>query len=147
MGSDLGGQFAAIHAGHDDIGEQKIDRALMAGDDLQSGGAIFGFENFVALRFQILAGEAAEIGLVFDEENGFLAAIGAGKAESLLCGEQPLRGHRRAENRRGKRCRAAAGCRQRCKPPLCFTMPYTVESPSPVPLAPLVVKKGSKMRD
>ena len=31
-------------------------------------------------------------------------------------------------------------------PPLCSTIPYTVESPSPVPLPPrLVLKKGSKM--
>jgi len=31
-------------------------------------------------------------------------------------------------------------------PPLCFTMPYTVLSPSPVPLPrPLVVKNGSKI--
>src|SRR2546421_6651011 len=35
----------------------------------------------------------------------------------------------------------------RSKPPACFTIPYTVASPSPVPL-PLsfVVKNGSKMR-
>ena len=32
-------------------------------------------------------------------------------------------------------------------PPLCSTMPYTVDSPRPVPLpASLVVKNGSKMR-
>jgi hypothetical protein len=32
-------------------------------------------------------------------------------------------------------------------PPLCLTMPNTVESPSPVPLpTPLVVKNGSKTR-
>ena len=33
------------------------------------------------------------------------------------------------------------------KPPLCFTMPYTVARPRPVPLpTPFVVKNGSKMR-
>ena len=33
-------------------------------------------------------------------------------------------------------------------PPLCFTTPYTVARPRPVPLpSSLVVKKGSKMRD
>ena len=32
------------------------------------------------------------------------------------------------------------------KPPVCFTIPYTVESPSPVPLpTSLVVKNGSKI--
>jgi hypothetical protein len=31
-------------------------------------------------------------------------------------------------------------------PPLCFTMPYTVARPSPVPFpGPFVVKKGSKI--
>jgi hypothetical protein len=55
-----------------------------------------------------------------------------------------------------------ASCRGRCTrnvaprpgalstsmpPPLCATMPYTVESPSPVPLPrPFVVKNGSKTR-
>ncbi|GBE34454.1 hypothetical protein BMS3Bbin06_00979 [bacterium BMS3Bbin06] len=34
------------------------------------------------------------------------------------------------------------------KPPCCFTIPYTVGSPSPVPLpTSFVVKKGSKTRD
>ena len=33
------------------------------------------------------------------------------------------------------------------KPPLCFTTPYTVASPSPVPFpCSFVVKNGSKMR-
>ena len=33
-------------------------------------------------------------------------------------------------------------------PPLCVTIPWTVDKPSPVPFpTPLVVKKGSKMRD
>ena len=33
-------------------------------------------------------------------------------------------------------------------PPVCFTMPYTVESPRPVPLpTSLVVKNGSKRCD
>ena len=32
-------------------------------------------------------------------------------------------------------------------PPLCFTIPYTVERPRPVPCpSPLVVKNGSKTR-
>jgi hypothetical protein len=32
-------------------------------------------------------------------------------------------------------------------PPLCWTIPYTVARPSPVPLpGPLVVKNGSKIR-
>jgi len=32
------------------------------------------------------------------------------------------------------------------KPPVCLTMPYTVDSPSPVPLpTSLVVKNGSKI--
>ena len=81
---DLRGQFAAIHAGHDDVGEQEVDGALVAGDDLQSSGAVFGFEDFVALGFQILAGEMAEMGFIFDEEDGLLPAIGAGKAERVL---------------------------------------------------------------
>jgi len=35
----------------------------------------------------------------------------------------------------------------RMYPPLCFTIPYTVDSPSPVPLPCFfVVKNGSKIR-
>jgi hypothetical protein len=34
----------------------------------------------------------------------------------------------------------------RTRPPCRDTMPYTTDSPSPVPRAPLVVKKGSKAR-
>src|ERR1700674_1744624 len=79
------GQFAAIHAGHNDIREQEIDHALMAGYDLQSGGAVFGFEDLVTLRFQILAGETAEIGFIFYEEDSRLPMIGAGKTEGILC--------------------------------------------------------------
>ena len=63
---DLHCQFAAIHAGHNDIGEQEVDHALVTGYDLQSGGTVFGFEDFVTLRFQILAGETAEIVFIFD---------------------------------------------------------------------------------
>ena len=59
---------------------------LVAVDDLQSSSAVFGFENLVALRFQILAGEAAEIGFIFDEKDGFLSTIGARKAERILRG-------------------------------------------------------------
>ncbi len=56
----------------------------MAGDDLQGSGAVFGFEDLVALGLEILAGEMAEMGLIFDEENGLLSTIGAGKDERVL---------------------------------------------------------------
>ncbi len=111
--ADVRRQFAAIHAGHDDIGKQKIDRAPVAVDNLQRGGAVFSLENLVALSFQILAGESAEIGFIFDEQDGLLPMLGARKRDELPARRQRLRAHRRAENRRGKRCRAAAGCRQK----------------------------------
>ena len=63
MPGDLRSQFAAIHSGHDDIGEQKIDGASVAIDDLQRGRAVFGFEDSVPLLFQVLLGEATEIRL------------------------------------------------------------------------------------
>ena len=85
-GGNLAGQFAAVHSGHNDVGEQKVDSTFMAGYDLQGGGAIFGFEDLVALRLQVLPGEAAEIDLVFDEENGFLPTFGMREAESVVRG-------------------------------------------------------------
>jgi len=75
------GQFAAVHPGHNDIGEQEIDGALVSVDDLQSSATVFGFEDLVALGFQILARETAEIGFIFDEQDSLLPTIGAGKAE------------------------------------------------------------------
>src|SRR6266496_1424326 len=47
LGGDLACQLAAIHSGHDDVGQQEIDYALMAGYDLQGGSAIFGLEDLV----------------------------------------------------------------------------------------------------
>src|SRR5260370_14168206 len=83
---DVGGQFAAIHPRHNDIGEQEIDGSPVAVHDLQSSGAVFGFEDLVALRFQILAGETAGIGFIFHEEDGLLSMICARKAERVLRG-------------------------------------------------------------
>ena len=59
---------------------------LVSVDDLQGSGAVFGFENLVTLGFQILAGETAEIGFIFDEEDGLLPTLGAGKTERFLRG-------------------------------------------------------------
>jgi len=53
---------------------------------LQSAAAVLGFEDLVALIFEILAGETAKIGFIFDEEDGLLPAIGAGKAQRVLRG-------------------------------------------------------------
>jgi len=86
LGGDATGQFAATHSGHDHIRQQETDSALVAGRDLQGGGAVVGFEDLVALRLQVLAGELAEIDFVFDQENGFLPALGARQAESVLHG-------------------------------------------------------------
>ena len=76
---DMRGQFAAIHTGHDDVGKQQVDRALVAIYDLQSGGAVVGFENLVALRFQIMAGEAADVDFIFDQKDGLLPRSARGR--------------------------------------------------------------------
>src|SRR5208337_1178973 len=84
--ADVRGQFAAVHPRHDHIGKQQIDSALVTVDDLQSRGAVFGFENLVALDFEILAGEMAKVGFIFDQEDGFLSMLCARQGERFLCG-------------------------------------------------------------
>src|SRR5262249_34440863 len=83
---DRHGQFASVHSGHDNIGEEQIDCLLMSLDDLQGGSAVFGFENLVALRLQVLPCQAPQVGFIFDQQNRFLSLLGARKTKRLLRG-------------------------------------------------------------
>ena len=59
VGANLGnalGQFAAIHAGHDDVSEQQVDDFFVGYGNLHGDRAVGGFDHYVALLFQILAG-------------------------------------------------------------------------------------------
>ena len=113
---------------------------------MQRGGAIFGFQNPVALLVQILMRKAAEIGLVFDKQDRLLSAIGAGKAEGFLHGGRFFTavGAREIGAEGGAALRLAV---DKNKGAALFDDAVNGGRPRPVPLAPLVVKKGSKMWD
>src|SRR6266576_4099130 len=58
----------------------------MSLDDLESSGAIIGFEDLVALRFQILPRQSAKVGFILDQQDGFLPAIRTRQSKEFLCG-------------------------------------------------------------
>src|SRR5256885_11112271 len=58
----------------------------MSLDDLESSGAIFGFEDLVALRFQILPRQSAKVSFILDQQDGFLPAIRTRQSKEFLCG-------------------------------------------------------------
>src|SRR5579871_2606813 len=68
-------EFAAVHAGHDDVGQKKMDDGFVRDGNLHGNGAIGGFDDFVALLLEILTGEITKVGFVFDEKNGLVSGL------------------------------------------------------------------------
>ncbi len=75
-------QFAAVHAGHDHIGQQQMDDAFMRHRNLHGHSSIGGFNHFVSLSFQELPGQSAKVGLVFDHQNCFRAGFDSLRAST-----------------------------------------------------------------
>jgi len=78
----LDGEFLARHAGHDHIGDKKIDGAVVLAGKLHGFGGVFGFDDLVAAGLEKFPGDFADVLLIFGKENGFRAcgtsAVGLG---------------------------------------------------------------------
>ena len=150
------GQLAAAHLRHHHVGHQQVDGARVPVADLEGLGAVPRLEHGVAAHLEDLAHHRAHA-LRRPPRAGWSRR---GPGERWPRRRRPAAGPEpRAAaplRRRDRRRPRAAGRRVNVVPrpgslstemwpPLCFTMPYTVESPSPVPLpCSLVVKNGSK---
>ena len=64
-------QLLAPDAGHDHIGEEKIDGGLRVFDQPDGFFTTLGLDHFVAIGFEKLASQFAQSGFVFDDENCF----------------------------------------------------------------------------
>ena len=68
------GELAAVQAGHDHVGEQQVER--MAGlDDRQRFGRVRRIQRDVAERMQLRQHIVAHQLVVFDDQDGFVAAL------------------------------------------------------------------------
>ena len=63
-------KLAAVHAGHDDIGQQETDRLVFV-DQAKSILAAPGFEHVIAKPSERLHDIGAHIGIVLDDQNAF----------------------------------------------------------------------------
>jgi PPOX class probable F420-dependent enzyme len=68
------GEHAAAHLGHDHVGEQEIDLALVIGGEGERLGGPARLEHVVAEPAQEVRGEHAHLLLVLDQEHGLVAA-------------------------------------------------------------------------
>jgi hypothetical protein len=92
---EQGGELLAGHAGHDEVADEEIDLFCAFGGEFESFLAVTGFDDGVAGGDEEFAGEFANIGLIFGEENGFGAARsfgvadgGAGSVDGLIDARQ-----------------------------------------------------------
>src|SRR5690349_13203351 len=121
-----------------------MDRLPVALCDQQRVLRIAGLEHRVAARLQDLAGEIAHLRLVLHQQHRLVAARHGGRHGPRLLGGGGLDDARQVDLEPGPRPTSLSSW---MSPPLCLTMPYTVERPSPVPLpGSLVVKNGSNTR-
>ena len=67
-----------VHAGHDDVGEQQVNRTRVGLRHLQRGRPVHCSQDRVALVQKILMGEAEKIWFVFNDENRLFAVLGFG---------------------------------------------------------------------
>ena len=138
--ADVPGERLPVHAGHRDVGDERVEARRR------------GAQRFLAARRSRrrraraeheLGRDAADELLVVDEQDP--------SRQRLRC-----RLRRRSGSGAGRLVHAGQPDRERAAapgslatvivPPLCATMPSTVERPRPVPCDVFVVKKGSKMR-
>src|SRR4051812_38365039 len=65
------GQLAAVHAWHDDVGQQKMDGSFMRYRDLHRDGPVCGLDDAIPLLLEILPRQVTKIRLVFHQQDGF----------------------------------------------------------------------------
>ena len=69
------GDFLAEHLGHDDVGDEQVDLAVVAGGEGEGLGTVRGGDHVVAVAGEDPFGDLAERLLVLDDEDGL--ALGA----------------------------------------------------------------------
>ena len=136
-------EVVAAHLRHHDVGEQEIDLRQLVEQALRLARQPRG-EDVVAGALEHAADELAHRRLVLDEQDRLGAAgerSGGRPPRSVV--DRPRRG--RQIDRESRAARLGRS-RTSMPPPLCATIPYTVERPRPVPIPScFVVKNGSKM--
>src|SRR5207249_1852801 len=75
-GFNLASEVDAADAGHDDIGQKKMNGPAVVGSGLQGLGAIAGTDDGVAGHFEKFLGDLAEGVEVLNEENRFSGGRG-----------------------------------------------------------------------
>jgi len=89
---DAAGKFGAAHAGHDDVRQQNVDGAAEALGDFEGFDAVGGRKNLVTGGVEEFAGEGANGGFVFDEQNRLaVTALGGDRFRGLHDGQFFLR--------------------------------------------------------
>ena len=79
-------KFAAVHAGHDYIGQKQMD-GFVPLQQAQRMVAVGGFEDVVSERVQRFDDVAAHVGVVLDDQHAFAGAAAARFAGGLFrCG-------------------------------------------------------------
>src|SRR6476469_10446825 len=63
-------ELAAVHAGHDHVGQEQIDRALVAFGDPERSGAVLRLAHPIAMSRQDAAHGRPDAGLVLRHEDG-----------------------------------------------------------------------------
>ena len=83
---ELVGELVAVHAGHDDVGEEEVDGAVVGGGEAEGGCGVGSGEYAVAQGAEHGFGDGEDGGFVLDEENGFLSGGGGGGGWGVLGG-------------------------------------------------------------
>src|SRR6185437_11813100 len=85
FGGEVVGEFFSEHVGHDDVGEEQVDRVGIGGGGGASGSAVFSGEDVVSAASQDPAADLTQGGFIFDDEDGFAAAVCGGFPHLLGC--------------------------------------------------------------
>src|SRR5207244_13097844 len=75
-GTDHAGKLDAVHAGHDDVGEDEVGGKLVFGKDRERRIGIGDPPGRVTEVFQQLHGELPDLVVVFDDEHAIAATRG-----------------------------------------------------------------------
>ena len=78
-------QFVPVHAGHDDVGEQQVNRGQDGPAPPAARSPVHCSQDHVALVQKILVGKTKKIWFIFDDKNGLFAMLGfARRPQPLL---------------------------------------------------------------
>src|SRR3954471_24849082 len=103
--ADPGGELLAVHAGHDEVGDERVERAL-GPPDLERLLGVRGGADPVAVELDHLRDERADDLLVLDEQDGALAGPEVDRRLGLDAGDDG-RGARQEDVERGAFARLA----------------------------------------